>query len=76
MSRPGALLLVLAALVAGGLATPPSEAQHHPPQHRTPEGWKVGLPMGDPAKGRAAFAKLECYKCRGRLATNRRCEYA
>ena len=73
MSRPGARALVLAALVATGVGATASDAQQ---QHGTPESWKFGLPTGDPAKGREAFAKLECYKCRGRLATNRRCEYA
>jgi len=59
-SRPNALALVLAALVATGVGATASDAQH---QHGTPEGWKFGLPTGDPAKGREVFAKLECYKC-------------
>jgi hypothetical protein len=32
-------------------------------QHGTPKGWKLTWPKGDPAKGRAVFAKLECYSC-------------
>jgi uncharacterized protein involved in high-affinity Fe2+ transport len=28
-----------------------------------PPGWKFSLPEGDPAAGRAVFAKLECYQC-------------
>jgi len=59
-SRPDALALVLAALVATGVGATASDAQH---QHGTPEGWKFGLPTGDAAKGREVFAKLECYKC-------------
>jgi mono/diheme cytochrome c family protein len=31
--------------------------------HGTPEGWKFTWPKGDPGKGRAVFAKLECYTC-------------
>src|SRR2546430_16970585 len=59
-SRPAALALVLAALIATGVGATASDAQH---QHGTPEGWKFGLPTGDPAKGREVFAKLEGYKC-------------
>ena len=33
-------------------------------EHRTAEGWKFPWPKGgDPAKGREAFAKFECYSC-------------
>ena len=32
-------------------------------QHGTPKGWKFTWPKGDPARGRAVFAKLECYSC-------------
>jgi hypothetical protein len=28
-----------------------------------PPGWQFRFPDGDPAAGRAAFAKLECYQC-------------
>lgn len=31
--------------------------------HGTPAGWTFTLPKGDAAKGRAVFAKLECYSC-------------
>lgn len=31
--------------------------------HGTPRGWKFTLPKGDPARGRAAFEKFECFKC-------------
>ena len=31
--------------------------------HGTPTGWKFNWPKGDPAKGRQAFAKFECYSC-------------
>ncbi len=32
-------------------------------EHGTPKGWKFAWPKGDPAKGRAVFVKLECYRC-------------
>jgi mono/diheme cytochrome c family protein len=32
-------------------------------QHGTPKGWRFTWPKGDIAKGRAAFAKFECYAC-------------
>jgi len=51
--------LALATLVAAGVAAPSGHAQHH----GTPPGWKFGLPKGDPARGRRAFEKFECYKC-------------
>jgi hypothetical protein len=31
--------------------------------HGTPAGWKFKWPKGEPAKGRQAFAKFECYSC-------------
>ncbi len=34
-----------------------------PPGHRTPPGWRFTWPKGDPAKGREAFTKFECYRC-------------
>ena len=34
----------------------PNEAHH-------PKGWRFTMPKGDPAKGRAAFEKFECYYC-------------
>jgi cytochrome c553 len=39
-------------------ATTPGHADHG-----TPAGWKFKWPKGDPAKGRQAFAKFECYSC-------------
>jgi mono/diheme cytochrome c family protein len=33
------------------------------PKHGTPPGWRFAWPKGDPAKGRDAFAKFECYRC-------------
>jgi len=44
------------------LATGASPSRPHE-QHGTPKGWKFTWPKGDPAKGRAVFAKLECYSC-------------
>lgn len=41
---------------------PPAIAPPHG-DHGTPKGWKLTWPKGDPAKGREAFAKLECYSC-------------
>lgn len=43
-------------------AAPPAIAPPHG-DHGTPERWKFSWPKGDPAKGREAFAKLECYSC-------------
>jgi sulfur-oxidizing protein SoxX len=62
VSRPVRPIRFAAALIVL-LAVSSSHAQHHAPQHGTPQGWKFGLPEGDPAKGRQAFAKFECYKC-------------
>jgi hypothetical protein len=31
--------------------------------HGAPEGWRLELPKGDRAKGRAAFEKFECFAC-------------
>lgn len=55
------------------LAVPPgvtaqARAPRTPPAgghdgHGTPPNWRFTLPKGDPAKGRAAFEKFECYKC-------------
>ena len=44
----------------GGRAAPPSGAHE---RHGTPKGWTFTWPKGDPAKGRDAFAKFECYSC-------------
>jgi mono/diheme cytochrome c family protein len=45
---------------------PPGQHSAAPPAseaHGVPKDWKFALPKGDPAKGREAFAKFECYKC-------------
>jgi hypothetical protein len=34
-----------------------------PGGHATPPGWQFTWPVGDPARGRAIFVKLECYSC-------------
>jgi cytochrome c553 len=39
-------------------ATTPGHAEHG-----TPAGWTFTWPKGDPAKGRQAFAKFECFSC-------------
>ena len=31
--------------------------------HGTPTGWRLTWPAGDPARGRAVFAKYECFSC-------------
>ena len=71
--RRGVVLTVFASLMAG---TAPGVAQQtgqptgrpqrsQPPggHHGTPSGWKFRWANGDPVKGRAAFAKFECYAC-------------
>lgn len=42
---------------------PPPRSQPSGDHHGTPSGWKFRWPKGDPAKGREAFAKFECYAC-------------
>ena len=42
----------------GPRPAPPAHADHG-----TPAGWKLSWPKGDPARGRAAFVKLECHSC-------------
>ena len=44
----------------GDRAAPPAGAHEG---HVTPKGWRFTWPKGDPAKGREAFAKFECYSC-------------
>ncbi len=47
----------------GGEGTEREERKEHR-EHGTPEGWKFQLPKGgDPARGRAAFVKFECFAC-------------
>ena len=60
----------LAALVVGaalGVAALSVRAQPAPgmrhDDHGTPKDWKFTWPKGNPAKGREAFVKLECYSC-------------
>src|SRR5438477_5124139 len=65
----------IAVTIALGVAVTPSRAQHgtgghdeksmmqHHEMHGTPAGWTFTLPKGDAARGRAVFAKLECYSC-------------
>lgn len=70
------VLLAAALLSLGPLSAPaqqPPKPAHPGPappagtpphgDHGTPTGWKFSWPKGDPAKGREAFAKLECYSC-------------
>lgn len=44
-------------------SAPAASPSRPPEQHGTPKGWKFTWPKGDPVKGRAVFAKLECYSC-------------
>ena len=46
-----------------GRATQPAPAQDPPAQHGTPKGWRFTWPKGDVERGRAVFAKFECYAC-------------
>jgi mono/diheme cytochrome c family protein len=67
----GVLVAALAPVASGpALSTAQQPAKPRPAprtqphgDHRTPAGWKFSWPKGDPAKGRAVFAKLECYSC-------------
>jgi len=62
-----AVLLIPAAHPVSAQTRPgsaPGASPSRPPeQHGTPKGWKFTWPKGDPVKGRAVFAKLECYSC-------------
>jgi hypothetical protein len=61
--------LVVALAVADAQPRPPAKPQtprtttpgHG--DHGTPAGWKLKWPKGDPARGRQAFVKFECYSC-------------
>lgn len=57
-----ALVLLSAWAVAAQTRPAPRPPAGHE-VHRTPPGWKFTLPKGDPAKGRAAFERFECFKC-------------
>ena len=71
--RRSVVLAAVASLVAGtmpGVAQQPGQPTGRPQRsqppsghHGTPSGWKFRWPNGDPAKGREAFAKFECYAC-------------
>ncbi|PYN93604.1 MAG: hypothetical protein DMD91_29720 [Candidatus Rokuibacteriota bacterium] len=73
VSRRAAVSMTTVALIAVVATAPTVRAQHAPGAHGTtppatdahgvPKDWKFALPNGDPAKGREAFAKFECYKC-------------
>ena len=67
---PGAALLLFGyGLVTAQHPSRPTGPPAHGPStdphaaHGTPSDWKFTFPNGDPAKGRAVFAKLECYAC-------------
>lgn len=57
-----AAAVLLTAAIHGVSAQQPSFSRPHE-QHGTPKGWKFTWPKGNPVKGRAVFAKLECYSC-------------
>jgi Cu/Ag efflux protein CusF len=38
-------------------------AARRPDDTHHPKGWRFTMPKGDPARGRAAFEKFECYYC-------------
>jgi mono/diheme cytochrome c family protein len=55
-------VVALATVTAAGAPRRVSEEELH--RHGgVPRGWKFSVPGGDPARGRALFAELECYKC-------------
>jgi len=56
-------LVLLCAWVVSAQTAPRAPAGGHHGHHGTPRGWKFTLPKGDPARGRAAFEKFECFKC-------------
>jgi mono/diheme cytochrome c family protein len=55
--------LVAALLLAVVPATAGAQAARPPHAHGSLEHWTFGWPKGDPARGRAAFLKFECFKC-------------
>jgi len=67
----GILSLLVAVSLAGVVAAqqtprPAAPRPVAPPAHEghgTPKGWKLEVPKGDPAKGREAFRKFECFAC-------------
>ena len=53
-----------AAIPRGGPGQAPAPSAQPHQGHGTPEGWKFTLPKGgDPARGRGAFVKFECFFC-------------
>jgi mono/diheme cytochrome c family protein len=69
MSRRGmvagaAIIVVLltAWFVRFGGAQVPGQDRGHG-HHGTPAGWRFTWPAGDPVRGRALFAKYECFSC-------------
>jgi len=65
-----AVFVSLAAVTLPSTAQQPGQPTERPQRsqpsgahHGTPSGWRFKWPNGDPAKGRAAFAKFECYAC-------------
>ena len=74
LRRPGVTLLILVTLTGAtvtGLgvdaqqrpAPRPARPPASPEAHGVPKGWRFTLPKGDPARGREAFDRFECYKC-------------
>jgi mono/diheme cytochrome c family protein len=72
-SLPGlAVAIVVGALLVSALgeaqqqrssgrpATPPTGGHE---AHGTPPGWRFSWPKGEPARGREAFVKFECFSC-------------
>ena len=58
-----ALLLLSACAVTAQTRPAPRPSADGHAAHGTPRGWTFTLPAGDPARGRAAFEKFECFKC-------------
>jgi len=69
MTKRGVVALVSTLAALALLAPVLTRAQHPPaaphaaPGHGAPPGWQFTLPKGDPARGREAFVKFECYAC-------------
>ncbi len=55
-------LFVVSWLLGAGMAIR-AQPERLMEERGTAKGWKFTWPKGDPAKGREAFAKLECYSC-------------
>ena len=50
-------------LVFGADTEPKSTRPTQQAEHHHPKDWRFTLPKGDAVKGRAVFAKYECYYC-------------